>query len=103
MEEVKCLNIMCVIIFMWKVIKEVDGGIFVIGNVFIVLFELICLIKEGEVKFGFVIGLLVGFVLVVEFKEEFVKFDVLFIINIGWKGGSMVMVVVLNVILIFVD
>lgn len=53
------------------------------------------MIEKGEIeKFVLVIGVFVGFVGVVELKEEFKKLGVLYIIVNGRKGGSIIGVVI---------
>lgn len=103
MQEAKRLNTTRAIISMRKAIKEVDGGIYAIGNAPTALLELIRLIKEGEAKPGLIIGMPVGFVSAAESKEELAKLDVPFITNIGRKGGSTVTVAALNAISILAD
>jgi precorrin-8X/cobalt-precorrin-8 methylmutase len=103
MEEAKRLNTTRAIISMRKAVKEVDGGIFAIGNAPTALLELIRLIKEGEAKPSLIIGLPVGFVSAPESKEELAKLDVPFITNIGRKGGSTVTVAALNAITLLAE
>lgn len=103
MEEAKRLNTTRAIISMRKAVKEVDGGIYAIGNAPTALLELIRLIKEGEAKPSLIIGLPVGFVSAPESKEELAKLDVPFITNIGRKGGSTVTVAALNAITLLAE
>lgn len=102
-EEAKRLDTTRAIISMRKGAKEVDGGIYVIGNAPTALLELIRLIKEGEAKPSLVIGMPVGFVSAAESKDELAKLDVPFITNIGRKGGSTAVVAALNAISILAD
>jgi precorrin-8X/cobalt-precorrin-8 methylmutase len=103
MEEAKRLDTTRAIISMRKAVKEVDGGIYAIGNAPTALLELIRLIKEGEAKPSLIIGLPVGFVSAPESKEELAKLDVPFITNIGRKGGSTVTVAALNAITLLAE
>ncbi|HJV64542.1 MAG TPA: precorrin-8X methylmutase [Geomonas sp.] len=81
------------------------NGIFVIGNAPTALFELIRLIREGQVVPRLVVGLPVGFVGAAESKEALRELgreypDLPFITNVGRKGGSNVAAAVMNAILI---
>ncbi|MCQ6274251.1 precorrin-8X methylmutase [Bacillus sp. V3B] len=102
-EEAKRLDTTRAIISIRKALKEVDGGIYAIGNAPTALLELIRLIKEGEAKPDLVIGLPVGFVSAAESKEELAKLDIPFITNIGRKGGSTVTVAAINAIAIMAE
>ncbi|WP_062198072.1 precorrin-8X methylmutase [Massilibacterium senegalense] len=96
MEEAKRLNTTRAIISMRKAIKEVDGGIYAIGNAPTALLELIRLVKEGIANPSLIVGVPVGFVSAAESKEELAKLDIPFITNIGRKGGSPVAVATVN-------
>ncbi|GGG13923.1 precorrin-8X methylmutase [Paenibacillus abyssi] len=96
MEEAKRLNTTRAIISMRKAIREVEGGIYAIGNAPTALLELIRLVKEGQAKPGLVIGMPVGFVSAAESKDELRKLDIPFITNIGRKGGSTIVVSAIN-------
>ncbi|WP_166245619.1 precorrin-8X methylmutase [Paenibacillus turpanensis] len=95
-EEAKRLNTTRAIISMRKAIREADAGIFAIGNAPTALLELIRMVKEGEAKPGLIIGLPVGFVSAAESKDELRKLDIPYITNIGRKGGSTIVVSVIN-------
>lgn len=69
-------------------LKEIDGGIVVIGNAPTALYEVIKMINENVVMPALVIGIPVGFVSAAESKSELSKTNVEFITNIGRKGGS---------------
>lgn len=101
--EAKRLDTTRAIISMRKGAKEVDGGIYVIGNAPTALLELIRLVKEGEAKPSLIIGMPVGFVSAAESKEELAKLDIPFITNVGRKGGSTAVVAALNAISILAD
>ena len=73
--------------------------IFVVGNAPTALLELDKLIKNGEVKPAFVIGVPVGFVHVCESKEIIMKSGVPYIVAKGRKGGSNVAAAIVNALL----
>lgn len=102
-DEAKSLNTTRAIISMRKGAREVNGGIYVIGNAPTALLELIRLVKAGEAKPSLIIGMPVGFVSAAESKEELAKLDLPFITNIGRKGGSTAVVAALNAISIIAD
>lgn len=102
-DEAKKLNTTRAIISMRKGAREVNGGIYVIGNAPTALLELIRLVKSGEAKPSLIIGMPVGFVSAAESKEELAKLDLPFITNIGRKGGSTAVVAALNAISIIAD
>jgi len=101
--KAKELNTTRAIVAMRKAVKEAEGGIFAIGNAPTALLELIRLIKEGEAKPGLVIGMPVGFVSAAESKEELAKLDIPYITNVGRKGGSTVVVAVVNALSILAE
>ena len=102
-EEAKRLNTTHAIISMRKAIRDIEGGIFAIGNAPTALLELIRLIKEGMAKPSLIIGMPVGFVSAAESKDELRKLDIPFITNIGRKGGSTIVVAALNALSIMAD
>lgn len=102
-DEAKSLNTTRAIVSMRKGAREVNGGIYVIGNAPTALLELIRLVKAGEAKPSLIIGMPVGFVSAAESKEELAKLDLPFITNVGRKGGSTAVVAALNAISIIVD
>ena len=102
-EEAKRLNTTRAIISMRKAIRDIEGGIFAIGNAPTALLELIRLIKEGMAKPSLIIGMPVGFVSAAESKDELRKLDIPFITNIGRKGGSTIVVAALNALSIMAD
>ena len=77
--------------------KEIlDGGIAVFGNAPVALLELNRMILEGEVKPALVIGMPVGFIHVLESKEELASTSVPYIIMNGRRGGSPLAVSVIH-------
>lgn len=73
--------------------------IFVIGNAPTALMKLYDLYMSGQYKPAFIIGVPVGFVNVVEAKEEIMQTDIPYIINRGRKGGSNVAAAICNAVL----
>ena len=73
--------------------------IFVIGNAPTALLKLKELIDEGAVRAELVIGVPVGFVNVIESKEEIIKIDRPYIVAKGRKGGSNVAAAIVNALM----
>ena len=73
--------------------------IFVIGNAPTALLKLKELIDEGAVRAELVIGVPVGFVNVIESKEEIMKIDRPYIVAKGRKGGSNVAAAIVNALM----
>lgn len=73
--------------------------IFVVGNAPTALMKLYEMYKTGQYKPAFIIGVPVGFVNVVEAKEEIMETDIPYIINKGRKGGSNVAAAICNAVL----
>ncbi|SFS53351.1 precorrin-8X methylmutase [Marininema halotolerans] len=96
MQEAKKLETTRAIISMRKAVRDVKGGIYVIGNAPTALLELIRLVKKGEAKPDLIIGVPVGFVSAAESKEELEKVEVPYITNRGRKGGSPTAVAAIN-------
>jgi precorrin-8X/cobalt-precorrin-8 methylmutase len=65
-----------------------EGAIIVIGNAPVALMEISRMIIEEELRPSLVVGLPVGFVHVVESKEELMSLGVPFIATAGRRGGS---------------
>ena len=80
--------------------SELEGPvIFAIGNAPTALLRICELVDEGAVEPLLVVGVPVGFVNVVESKEELLKRDVPAIVARGRKGGSTVAVAIVNALL----
>ena len=75
------------------------NAIFVIGNAPTALFRLCELIDEGKAKPRLVVGCPVGFVNVVQSKEEISRRGVPAIVAMGRKGGSNVAAAIVNAIM----
>lgn len=90
------------VIAMRKAIRNPNNRIFVIGNAPTALFELLRLIRGGEVKPSLIVGLPVGFVGAEESKNELAStgHGIPFITNMGRKGGSNVAAAVINALAI---
>ena len=73
--------------------------IFVVGNAPTALMKLYEMYTAGSYRPAFIIGVPVGFVNVVEAKEEILGTDIPFIINRGRKGGSNVAAAICNAVL----
>ncbi len=87
---------------MRKAVADPANRIFVIGNAPTALFELLRLMREGQVEPALIIGLPVGFVGAEESKNALAAggHNVPFITNIGRKGGSNVAAAVVNALAI---
>ncbi len=89
-------------------VADSGNGIIVIGNAPTALFELIRLVRAGEVRPDLVVGLPVGFVGAAESKEALLALagefpDLPVITNRGRKGGSNVAAAVVNALLIMAE
>ena len=70
--------------------------VFAIGNAPTALFSICSLVRAGKLDPRLVIGVPVGFVNVVEAKEELMRLPVPFIVARGRKGGSNVAAAIVN-------
>ena len=75
---------------------QLEGAIVAIGNAPVALLELNRLVLEEGLRPALVIGVPVGFVHVVESKEELMSLDVPFITIRGRRGGSPVAVSIVH-------
>jgi precorrin isomerase len=73
-----------------------DGGIAVFGNSPIALLELNRIILEEQIRPALVVAMPVGFVHVVESKEELMSLDISYIALAGRRGGSTLAVSVIH-------
>jgi precorrin-8X/cobalt-precorrin-8 methylmutase len=80
--------------------KEIDGGIYVVGNAPTALLRLIELMDAGKASPALVVGLPVGFVNAAESKALLLEKEVPHITNAGRKGGSNVAAAVINALII---
>jgi len=79
-----------------KAVPILDGGIAVFGNAPVALMELNRLIMEGQVRPALVVAMPVGFVHVVESKEELMSLGIPYVAVAGRRGGSTLAVSVLH-------
>ena len=79
-----------------KARKILDGGIAVFGNAPIALLELNRMMMEENLRPAFVVAMPVGFVHVVESKEELMSLDIPYIAIAGRRGGSPLAVSVIH-------
>lgn len=80
--------------------SEIKGDvIFAIGNAPTALFELKRLMESGKIKPTLIIAVPVGFVNVVEAKEEIMQCGCPYIVARGRKGGSTVAAAIVNALL----
>lgn len=86
-------------IAMQKASKISGDVIFAIGNAPTALFKIRDMIDSGEFRPALIIGVPVGFVNVVESKEEILSCDVPHIVAKGRKGGSNVAAAIVNALL----
>ena len=70
--------------------------IFALGNAPTALFSLCKLVREGKVRPELIIGVPVGFVNVIESKEDIMSLDIPYIVARGRKGGSNIAATICN-------
>ncbi|MBU0991458.1 MAG: precorrin-8X methylmutase [Proteobacteria bacterium] len=78
--------------------SSIDRGIVCIGNSPMALWEVVRLIREEEIQPGLLIAMPVGFVNVIETKELVKDLAVPYILMDGRRGGSTLVVAVINAI-----
>ncbi|VTY31087.1 Cobalt-precorrin-8 methylmutase [Streptococcus parasanguinis] len=79
---------------------EIEGPkVFAFGGAPTALFHLLDLIKEKNVKVDAIIGVPVGFINVLESKEALLATDFPVMVNEGRKGGSTLVVAIINAII----
>ena len=79
---------------------EIEGPkVFAFGGAPTALFHLLDLIKEKNVKVDAIIGVPVGFINVLEYKEALLATDLPVMVNEGRKGGSTLVVAIINAII----
>lgn len=79
-----------------KAVKDNPGCIMVVGNAPTALLRIRQLYDEGKFTPALVIGVPVGFVNVVEAKEEIIESGIPYIVARGRKGGSNVAAAIVN-------
>ena len=79
---------------------EIEGPkVFAFGGAPTALFHLLDLIKEKKVDVDAIIGVPVGFINVLESKEALLATDLPVMVNEGRKGGSTLVVAIINAII----
>ncbi len=87
-------------ISMEKAVKTLTRPIiFAIGNAPTALFKIKEMVEKGLVEPKLIVGVPVGFVNVVESKEEILSLDVPYIVARGRKGGSNVAAAIINALI----
>ncbi len=84
---------------MEKAARVAGSGIFAIGNAPTALIMLREMIESGEISPKLVVGVPVGFVNVIESKEEIMQTGVPYIVARGRKGGSTVAAAIINALM----
>lgn len=84
---------------MRKAARMEEDFIYAIGNAPTALGELCRQVKEGSISPALIIGVPVGFVNVVESKEDILGLDVPYIVARGRRGGSNVAAAICNALL----
>lgn len=82
-----------------KAIEIEVPKVFAFGGAPTALFHLLDLIKEKNVKVDAIIGVPVGFINVLESKEALLATDLPVMVNEGRKGGSTLVVAIINAII----
>lgn len=85
---------------MQKAIAEVGQAVYVIGNAPTALLTLCASVRAGQVQPPVIVAMPVGFVAVVESKEQALTLDIPVITVQGRKGGSAVATATINALLI---
>ena len=98
-EEAKARGCTRAKVSMEKAARVAGDGIFAIGNAPTALIMLREMIESGEISPKLVVGVPVGFVNVVESKEEIMQTDVPYIVARGRKGGSTVAAAIINALM----
>ena len=98
-EEAKRRGTTRSLISMEKAARELGDCVFAIGNAPTALLSIRDLVRAGRLAPKLVIGVPVGFVNVVEAKEEIMALGVPYIVARGRKGGSNVAAAIVNSIL----
>jgi precorrin isomerase len=79
-----------------KAASVLDGGIAVFGNAPVALLELNRMVLENGLRPALVIAMPVGFVHVMESKDELMRLDLAWIATVGRRGGSTLAVAALH-------
>ena len=95
-DEAKARGVTRSLVSMEKAARIGKPLIFAVGNAPTALFSICELIRDGKLNPEMVIGVPVGFVNVVEAKEELMNTAKHYIVNRGRKGGSNVAAAIVN-------
>ena len=98
-EEAKDRGVTRAMVSMERAAELEKPCVFAIGNAPTALFSLLELIEAGRVRPALIVGVPVGFVNVVESKEQIMKAGVPYIVARGRKGGSNVAAAICNALL----
>jgi len=98
-EEAKARGVTRSLVSMEKAAKLNKPLIFAVGNAPTALYSICDLVRAGRLNPEMVIGVPVGFVNVVEAKEEVIKTISNYIVARGRKGGSNVAAAIVNAVL----
>jgi len=85
---------------MHKAVTEIGPAVYVIGNAPTALLTLCTYVRQGLVQPGLIVAMPVGFVAVVESKEQALTLDTPVITVRGRKGGSAVATATVNALLL---
>jgi len=80
--------------------KDMEGGIYVVGNAPTALLRLMELIRKKKANPALIIGFPVGFVNAAESKDELMGLEFAYITNRGRKGGSNIAASIVNALAI---
>ena len=97
-QEAKARGVTRSLVSMEKAAQLDRPVIFAIGNAPTALISISNLVKAGKLRPAAVIGVPVGFVNVVESKEQIIKLGVPAIVARGRKGGSNIAAAIINAI-----
>ena len=95
-EEARERGVTRSLVSMEKAARALGPCVFAIGNAPTALFSICDLVRAGRLSPRLVVGVPVGFVNVVEAKEELMKLGVPYIVARGRKGGSNVAAAIVN-------
>lgn len=98
-EEAKARGCTRAKVSMEKAARIAGNGIFAIGNAPTALIMLKEMIDSGEIAPRLVVGVPVGFVNVIESKEDIMQAGVPYIVARGRKGGSTVAAAIINALM----
>lgn len=98
-QEAKARGVTRSLVSMEKAAQSQKPLIFAIGNAPTALYSICDLVRAGKLSPRLVVGVPVGFVNVVEAKEEIMRLGVPYIVARGRKGGSNVAAAIINSVL----